>query len=135
MLQITHATPTRGRQASVKPMQTGVDPPFSSVLAASGAVAERTSAKGPELARQTAEELVATALVQPLLAQLRDNPFKSDLFHGGQAEDIFGQQLDTILSDRIVQGSRLPVVDAVYRTLMQRTGKTNEGRLDLIHRK
>ncbi len=68
----------------------------------------------PEL-RRAAQQLVASAFVVPLLEQMREDPFKSELFHGGFAEDAFSQQLDTILSDRIAQRQNLPLADAVYR--------------------
>ena len=132
-MHVTHATQTSGLLKSMSSTPSGVGTPFSTVMAARSGAADRSSMKGQDLARQTAQELVATALVQPLLARLRHDPLKSDLFHGGQAEDIFGQQLDTILSDRIVQGSRLPVVDAVYRTLMQRGRQAVDNSIDLIH--
>ncbi len=72
-------------------------------------------------ARTAARELVASTLLYPLLRQAREDPFQSDLFHGGQGEEVFAQQLDTILADRITQATRLPIVDAIERRL---TGAT-----------
>jgi Rod binding domain-containing protein len=54
-----------------------------------------------EQVEEAADQLVAAAFILPLLEQVRDDPFKSDMFHGGQAEEIFGQQLDVLLADRI----------------------------------
>ncbi|NJL32278.1 MAG: hypothetical protein HC898_12040 [Phycisphaerales bacterium] len=107
---------------------------FSKILALQDAATDRLPQSREELVRQTAEELVSTALVKPLLGQLRNDPFKSELFHGGQAEDAFGEQMDTLLADRMVKGTRLPVVDAVYRTLMERGGKNQGGAINLLHR-
>jgi Rod binding domain-containing protein len=70
--------------------------------------------------RKTAEQLVATTFIMPMLAKMRDDPFKSDLFHGGQTEDIFGQRLDTILAERIVSKTNFSIVDAVYRSVADR---------------
>lgn len=70
--------------------------------------------------REAAQQLVATAFITPMLEQLRNDPFKSDLFHGGFAEDAFGQQLDTILADRISQKMGGPIADAVYRSMRQK---------------
>jgi Rod binding domain-containing protein len=85
-------------------------------------------------AMTAARQLVSTAFVQPMLAQMRDDPFRSDLFHGGFAEDAFAQQLETQLADRITQklssgqpidgslpqsGSGLSLVDSIYRRLMR----------------
>ena len=69
--------------------------------------------------RKSAEQLVATTFVMPLLAQMRNDPFKTDLFHGGQAEEMFGQQLDTVFAERIVAKSNFSIVDAVYRKVAQ----------------
>ncbi len=74
--------------------------------------------------REASQQIVANAFILPLLQQIRDDPFKSELFHGGFAEDAFGQQLDTILADRIAQRSGGPgasIADAVYRSLSRQT--------------
>ncbi len=87
------------------------------------AAREDTAVLDPETAktlRKTAEQLVATTFVMPMLAKMREDPFKSDLFHGGQTEEIFGQQLDTLLSERIVAKADFSIVDAVYRSVAQR---------------
>ena len=55
--------------------------------------------------RTAAREFVAIGLVQPLFALMRNDPFKSDLFHGGQGEEMFGPMLDQHLASRIVGGS------------------------------
>lgn len=97
-------------------------------------------------ALQAARQLVSSAFIQPLLAQMREDPFRSEMFHGGMGEDAFGQQLDTLLSDRIVQGmsaqdptdgrlaaqgTGLSLVDAVYRRLMRQPQPApSQGRLD-----
>jgi Rod binding domain-containing protein len=76
--------------------------------------------------REAAEQLVATTFILPLLQQIRSDPFKSDLFHGGFAEDAFGQQLDTILADRIAQrtgGPGTSIADAVYRSINRQVNK------------
>jgi len=70
--------------------------------------------------RTTAEQLVATTFIMPMLAKMREDPFKSDLFDGGQTEEIFGQRLDTILAERIVSKSDFSIVDAVYRSVAER---------------
>lgn len=78
--------------------------------------------------RKAAEQLVATTFIQPMLAKMRDDPFKSDLFHGGRTEEIFGEQLDTILSERIVARADFSIVDAVYNTIAKRaTGAAADG--------
>ena len=81
-----------------------------------------------QMLRKAAQQLVATTFIQPMLAKMRDDPFKSDLFHGGRTEEIFGEQLDTILSERIVAKADFSIVDAVYNTIAERaTGVAANG--------
>jgi len=80
------------------------------------AINRRTVTREQE-ARIVAEQLVASTLVLPILSQARNDPFKSEMFHGGKGEDMFGSQLDTILAERITSSSRMPIVDAVYRSI------------------
>ncbi|MBB6430357.1 rod-binding protein [Algisphaera agarilytica] len=70
--------------------------------------------ENPEL-REAAEQLVATAFILPLLEQARQDPFKSDLFHGGQGEEVFGQQLDVIYAENITQSANFGISDALVR--------------------
>lgn len=73
--------------------------------------------------RTAAEQLVATTFIKPMLAKMREDPFKTDLFHGGRAEEIFGEQLDSIFSERIVSRSDFEIVDAVYKSIANKAGK------------
>ena len=76
----------------------------------------------PEKVRQAAEQLVSGTLVLPILTQLRAESSKDKLFSGGQTAQAFGQQLDTMLADRIVHRSNFAVVDQVAnRFLKQKT--------------
>ncbi len=84
-------------------------------------------------ASKAAQQFVSTALIMPMLKQLRSSTFKSEYFHGGHGEDAFGPQLDQILADRIVQRMSTPeqdsaagpatrglgLVDAVYRQIIR----------------
>lgn len=70
--------------------------------------------------RKSIEQLVAITFIMPMLAQMRDDPFKSDMFHGGQTEEIFGQQMDTIFAERIVTKANFSIVDAVYRSIVDK---------------
>ena len=69
-------------------------------------------------AREAAEQLVASTLIIPVLSQARKDPFKSEMFHGGFAEDAFGAQLDTMFADQIAGGQGMqPLVNMIYDKL------------------
>ena len=82
--------------------------------------------------RESSRQFIATALLQPVLQQMRSDPFKSELFDGGFAEDTFNQLLDTRLADSLVnrldasadlttnRPTGFPAVDQMYRKVMQR---------------
>jgi len=80
-------------------------------------VAQELDAAAQDRARTAASQLVATALVQPILAELRSSPFKSDLFHGGRGEEVFRQQLDTVLAERIASSPGFGAVETVAAQL------------------
>ncbi len=65
--------------------------------------------------REAAAQLVSAAFLRPLLAEARQDPFRSDLFHGGRGEEIFGEQFDGLLADRITEAADFPVTDAIVR--------------------
>lgn len=72
--------------------------------------------------RKLANQLVSVALIKPLLAQARQSPFRSELFHGGHGEQVFSEHLDTVIADRVAMRSNFDVADAIYRHLTgQRT--------------
>lgn len=73
--------------------------------------------------RLAAQQLVATTLLKPIFSQIRQDPFKSDLFNGGRTEKIFGEQLDNILADRMVKKQGFGLVDSVYNNFMKNAQK------------
>lgn len=79
--------------------------------------------KTPEQkAREAAEQLVATALVQPVLKQLRDTNNAAEPFKPNSAEKSFGQMMDAELSQRIVGARGWALVDRVADMLLKRGG-------------
>lgn len=78
------------------------------------ALASARNAGSEDELRTSAEELVSHGFIQPLMKMMREDPFKTDLFHGGSGEDMFAQQLDQQLAGDMVSGMKLPIVDAVY---------------------
>ncbi len=65
--------------------------------------------------KEQAEEFVGFAFYLPLLKQSRDDVFKTDLFHGGFAEDAFGSELDQILSGRLAKRDETGLVDSLVQ--------------------
>jgi Rod binding domain-containing protein len=65
----------------------------------------------------TAQKWVAGTFFGTLLKQLRDSPFKSDLFSGGQGGEKFGSLYDQQLADRMARGSGQKLVNAIARRI------------------
>lgn len=103
-------------------------PHFSELLNPRDAAAGRTAQSDSQKVRQASQQLVSSTLILPLLAQIRKDPFRSELFHGGQAEEMFHSQLDQKLADRITSRANLPIVEAVSRSIMQKAGQLKNKR-------
>lgn len=73
----------------------------------------------PDRAREAVEQLVASAFLLPLFEQMRSSSLKADFWEGGPGEDLWRQQHDTVLADRMVSGERFPLVDAILRRYQQ----------------
>lgn len=100
MPMITAALPDRGAPAP----------------AASFADALEDAARGDdteETVRDAATKLVASALVMPVLASLREGNLSEGPFAPGMAERRFGPLLDQHIADRVVSGSNFSLVDAI----------------------
>ena len=105
--------PTPASQAD-RPTPAG-DAGFGRQLEAAGRGQTATARPGRPSLQEAADQLVSTAFVLPLLEQARQDPFKSDLFHGGRGEEVFGQQLDVIYADRITASSKFGLAEAIAR--------------------
>ncbi len=107
-------TPGPGAPSIGGALQTGPGAPFDSALrralAGGGAGPGRTP-------RQAAEEFVAFARVQPLLASLRDPNDAAEPFAPGDAERRLGPLLDAEIAHRIVKKSGYGLVSAVEAQL------------------
>jgi len=84
--------------------------------------AELDARSDTDRVREAAEQLVGIALIKPLLEQARENPFKTELFHGGPGEEAFGAQLDQHLADRMAKRAGGSIVDAVMNRWNQNFG-------------
>jgi Rod binding domain-containing protein len=52
-----------------------------------------------------------------LLKQARDNPFKSELFSGGQGGDAFGSLYDQKMAEHMSRGTGKKLVNAIVRKI------------------
>ena len=113
------ATPTPATTASTM-VQRQRD--FAAVISRDDAQA------GPSAsARQAAEDFVAMAFVEPLLAQLRETNDAAPPFAPGPAERQFGEIMDQVLSRQIVRASNFPLVDRIESELAERTALLSRG--------
>lgn len=67
--------------------------------------------------REAAEEFIAMALVQPILAQLRETNQAAGPFAPGDVEKRFGPMLDAEIAHRMVKSTGWGLVDAVASRL------------------
>lgn len=82
-----------------------------------GAVTQANPAQRRAMLERAVNEVVGSMFYRPMLQMARENPFKTDLMHGGRGEDIFAAQLDSELARRAAVGSRSSLTDAIVRRL------------------
>lgn len=124
----TGVPPVHGRDALAtestgqRPVQSAA---FSSFFGDAGA-----AASDPEQARESAEEFVAVAFIQPVLKSLRESNNAAEPFKPGPAERAFQPMLDAQIAQRIVERQDYDLVDAVTRQMLQRAPESNEQQMD-----
>ncbi len=98
---------------------------FSAVIAR-----DDTPSSAPGSARRAAEDFVAMAFVEPLLAQLREGNNAAPPFAPGPGERQFGEIMDQVLSRQIVRASRFGLVDRLEADLSRGGARALDGALD-----
>ncbi len=77
-----------------------------------------------EKAYEAAGDLVANALILPILEQLRrGNLAKDTFFAPGNAENTFGPEFDIQIADRIAHSPNMACTQAIAEKLLSRGGK------------
>ena len=71
------------------------EPAFAALYERAAAAVDRVTVK-----------FIATALIYPLLEQISEGPFKSELFDGGFTQSAFRQRLNMRFADEIATNSR-----------------------------
>lgn len=94
---------------------------FASVLSRAGTQAGKEQSP-QERARAGAEQLVATALVQPILKQLRESNQAQEPFKPNAAEKSFRGMMDAQLAQRMVTSKGWKLVDHVADSLLRKGG-------------
>jgi Rod binding domain-containing protein len=71
---------------------------------------------------ETARKLVAQTFYGPMLKQMRESPFKSEIFSGGRGGQAFSSMLDQHLADHMSRAAGSKLVNAIARKLEARAG-------------
>jgi hypothetical protein len=80
-----------------------------------------------EQARKAAEDFVAQALVQPLLARLRESSQAAPPFGPGPGQKAFQGMIDASFSQKLVRNQRWDLVGKIERALLERGGVDASG--------
>ena len=64
-----------------------------------------------------AEKWVAQTFYGQMLKQMRNSPFKSEMFSGGRGGEAFGEMFDQQLADRMSKGAGGDLVDSIVSRL------------------
>jgi Rod binding domain-containing protein len=93
--------------------------PIASVVPAS-AWTPPTSAQPPNAGgksralRQTFEDFVGQTMFGEMLKSMRKTQHKPAYFHGGRAEEVFQQQLDQVLAEKLSHASAEKLAGPMY---------------------
>lgn len=70
-----------------------------------------------QVLRRTVQEMVGMTFYGEMLRIARNSPLKSERFHGGRGEEVFGSQLDAEFARQAGMATRGGLVDAIYNRL------------------
>lgn len=98
-----------------------------------GAMTHPRSDRHKQLVRG-AQQLVSQTFYGQMLKQMRDDPFKSDLFDGGRGGQMFSALLDQRLADRMARGVGDKLVNSIVRHIEGRTSKQPPGHAASLQR-
>jgi Rod binding domain-containing protein len=102
------------------PVQDGTDlasrPLTQSVRGAAGQYAKPAKDQHEQLVKQT-QTWVAQTFFGTLLKQMRNSPFKSELFSGGQGGQAFGDLQDQHMAEHMTRGAGMKLVNGIVRRI------------------
>lgn len=117
----------RGPAAGENAITGDVRSDFAGLLARSQSA---NSASPEQRARDGAQQFVAIAFVQPILAQLRQTNSAAPPFAPSAAERQFQSLFDGQIAQQIVRASHFPLVDRIASDLLKRTSEPTAGPAD-----
>ncbi|MGP1347105.1 MAG: hypothetical protein ACTS3F_10625 [Phycisphaerales bacterium] len=99
-----------------------IAPPRGAAHAAThpGGSTRSAAGDGPE---EAARSFIATALIQPVLKQLRATNSAAEPFGPGAFEKQFAPLMDQMWAEQLVRASHWPLVDSVARRLREASGE------------
>jgi hypothetical protein len=107
--------PQRGVIAADKPLMELGDPQYQHIPS-------RAPKTEHDKIEETARKWVAQTFYGTMLKQMRESPFKSDLFAGGRGGQAFSSLLDQHLADHMSRAAGSKLVNAIARKLEARSG-------------
>jgi Rod binding domain-containing protein len=125
---------------AIRPSSTGVDLAKRSLdaltMGSAGRYLKAPKDQHAQLVDQT-QTWVAQTFFGTLLKQMRDSPFKSELFSGGQGGQAFGGLYDQQMAERMARGAGSKLVNSIVRRIeanaaygKQQKSVENTGRSD-----
>ena len=93
---------------------TSATAPLASMTALKAAAPTATSHEA--LVRQT-QIWVGQTFFGTMLKQMRDSPFKSELFDGGRGGQAFGSMMDQHLAERMARGAGHKLVNSIVKKI------------------
>ena len=92
-----------------------------------GAMTPPKGSTHDQLVEQT-EKWVASSFYGELLKQVRNSPFKSDLFSGGRGGEAFGSMQDQQMAEHMTRGAGRKLVNAIVRRIEAAAAYQNQKR-------
>ena len=118
----------KGPAQQLKPLNTGNSnhPTATELLPLGEAQYQHISSRQPKTENdkihETARKLVAQTFYGAMLKQMRESPFKSEIFSGGRGGQAFSSLLDQHLADHMSRSAGSKLVNAIARKLQAKAG-------------
>lgn len=117
-----HGAPVNTKLSSAKPpLRTQV----TTQDLTSPVARKSTLSRHEQLVKET-QKWVAQAFYGTILKQMRDSPFRSDLFDGGRGGQAFGAMYDQELAERMSRGAGSKLVNTIVRHIEARSGQVQQ---------